>query len=62
MILMMLAGWINRRRLAVIDYLMDSNRVLREHLELRPDLRPKGPNWPRRAQKRALLSRQISGS
>ncbi len=57
MILVILAGWIDRWRLAVIDYLKESNRVLREHLELRPDLRPKGPNSTMRAPMRAFLTR-----
>ncbi len=32
MMLVMLAGWINRRQLAAIDYLREENRVLREKL------------------------------
>ena len=30
MILVVLAGWINRQQLAIIDYLKEENRVLRE--------------------------------
>jgi hypothetical protein len=30
MLLVMIAGWINRRQLTVIDYLREENRVLRE--------------------------------
>ena len=30
MLLVMMAGWVNRRQLAVIDYLKEENRVLRE--------------------------------
>ncbi len=32
MMLVMLAGWINRRQLAAIEYLREENRVLREKL------------------------------
>ena len=28
-----LAGWLNRQQQAVIDYLIEENRVLKEHLE-----------------------------
>jgi hypothetical protein len=27
------AGWVNRRQLAVIDYLKTENRILHEHLQ-----------------------------
>ncbi len=30
MLLVMIPGWVNRRQLAVIDYLKEENRVLRE--------------------------------
>lgn len=30
--LMMLAGWVNRRQLEVIDYLKEENRILKERL------------------------------
>ncbi len=55
-ILVMLAGWINRRRLAIIDYLKDSNRVLREHFELRPELRRKHLRLATCARLRALYT------
>ena len=31
-LLLLFAGWVNRRQLAVIDYLKEENRILREHL------------------------------
>jgi len=31
-LLMVMAGWVNRRQLQVIDYLKEENRVLREQL------------------------------
>jgi hypothetical protein len=31
-LLMMMAGWLNRRQLEIIDYLKEENRVLREQL------------------------------
>jgi hypothetical protein len=31
-LLMVMAGWVNRLQLAVIDYLKEENRVLREQL------------------------------
>src|SRR3990172_2034985 len=31
-LLMLFAGWVNRRQLDVVDYLKEENRVLREHL------------------------------
>jgi putative transposase len=37
-LLMTLAGWVNRQQLAVIDYLKEENRVLRQQL---------GPGRPR---------------
>lgn len=44
MMVVALAGWVNEQQLAVIEYLKEENCVLREYLELRPDLRPKGSN------------------
>jgi hypothetical protein len=32
LLLMMFAGWVNRRQLDVIDYLREENRVLKERL------------------------------
>jgi hypothetical protein len=32
-LLLLFAGWVNRRQLAVIDYLKEENRVLREQLQ-----------------------------
>ena len=31
-LLMVFAGWVNRRQLAIIDYLKEENRILREQL------------------------------
>ncbi len=31
-LLLTVSGWVNRRHLAVIEYLREENRVLREHL------------------------------
>jgi hypothetical protein len=31
-LLMLMAGWVNRRQLEVIDYLKEENRILREHV------------------------------
>jgi hypothetical protein len=31
-LLLLFAGWVNRRQLAVIDYLKEENWILREHL------------------------------
>ena len=31
-VLVALAGWVNRHQLEVIEYLRDENRVLKEHL------------------------------
>ena len=31
-LLMLMAGWVNRRQVDVIDYLLEENRVLREQL------------------------------
>ena len=31
-LLLLFAGWVNRRQLAMIDYLKMENRILREHL------------------------------
>jgi hypothetical protein len=33
MLLLMFAGWVNRQRLDVIDYLKDENRLLKERLD-----------------------------
>jgi hypothetical protein len=32
MLLLMFAGWVNRRQLDVIDYLQEENRVLKERM------------------------------
>src|SRR5260370_17960154 len=32
-LLLLFAGWVNRRQLAIIDYLKEENRVLREQLQ-----------------------------
>ena len=32
LLLMIFAGWVNRRQLDVIEYLQEENRVLKEHL------------------------------
>lgn len=32
LLLMMFAGWVNRRQLDVIDYLKEENRLLKEHM------------------------------
>ncbi len=32
-LLLLFAGWVNRRQLAVIDYLKEENRILREQME-----------------------------
>jgi hypothetical protein len=33
LMLLVFAGWVNRRQLEVIDYLKEENRVLREQLQ-----------------------------
>ena len=52
MLLVMIAGWVNRQQLAVIDYLKEENRVLRE-LQGRRRLRFKGDQHRRLAAKAA---------
>ena len=52
MLLVMIAGWVNRQQLAVIDYLKEENRVLRE-LQGRRRLRFKDDQHRRLAAKAA---------
>jgi hypothetical protein len=35
-LLLVFAGWVNRRQLAVIDYVKEENRILREQMHDRP--------------------------
>lgn len=48
MLIIALAGWLNRKRQAVIDYLMDENQVIKEQPEGSgfDSLMNNGYDWP----------------
>lgn len=60
-LLLLFAGWVNRRQQAVIDYLIEENRVLREQLRGRR-LRFTDDQRRRLARKGRLLARRVLDS
>ena len=60
-LLLLFAGWVNRRQQAVIDYLIEENRVLREQLRGRR-LRFTDDKRRRLARKGRLLARRVLDS